>query len=666
MTMTLLSILALLVGFGFLIFVHELGHFLVAKAVGIRVTQFAIGFGPSLLTWRKGLGFRTGTTEPEYEKRIAEGADPASMSETEYRLNYLAVLGGYVKMLGQEDLDPNAQSSDPRAYNNKSISARAAVISAGVVMNVIFGLILFVIAFMAGVQFPPAVVGGVMPDTPAAETYAQNHEGEPQYRGLEIGDRVTHINGDAIRDMMELSLAVTLGRQGRAIELTVEREGYQQPLHYVMTAEPGLPDGRLSLGIAPPQDIKRVIDDSARSLASERGIVEEMGVVSIDGEPIDSYGQYRRALIGARGEPVDVTFARRRGADEPRRGGSVTVAMSAMPDMTATGLEPAVVIDAVMKRSPAEDSGIMPGDVLAAVNAVSWPTLTEVSGAIREAAAAEEVVSMTVYRDGELVSLEPIRPSRQGQIGIRMGLANEGALIARTAADSPMSQFALPRGSRVTTVEGEPVESWSQAMAIMQHAALAGQAGEAVEVQMTLTLNLPEHPQEQVTLSFSGEQASELAAASWYVPGWIQFDMLREPVVAANPWQATVLGVEKTGQFVTMTYVALLRLFEGSVKPDHLRGPVGIVDEGAKITQYGGWTYLLFFLGLISVNLAVINFLPIPIVDGGHMVFLLIEKIKGSPPSATVQAAALYLGLAFIIGVFVMVTYNDIVRLFTS
>ena len=151
-----LAVLALIVGFGFLIFVHELGHFLVAKWVGIRATQFAIGFGNAMGSWRKGIGFKAGSTENEYfkrasasltnkqtppagkddqdqpqytERQLHEAADALGLGETEYRLNWVP-LGGYVKMLGQEDMDHAATSDDPRAFNSKSISARAAVLSA--------------------------------------------------------------------------------------------------------------------------------------------------------------------------------------------------------------------------------------------------------------------------------------------------------------------------------------------------------------------------------------------------------------------------------------------------------------------------------------------------------------------------------------------------------
>src|SRR5687767_13703166 len=155
------AIAALVFGFGFVVFFHELGHFLAAKWVGIKVEPFAVGFGHALVAFRKGLGFRVGSTTKEYERTVREhaekkhsrkgdithaefsaAAEELGLGETEYRLNWMP-LGGYVKMLGQDDLNPTAQSEDPRAYNRKSIGARMFVVSAGVIMNVILAAILF-------------------------------------------------------------------------------------------------------------------------------------------------------------------------------------------------------------------------------------------------------------------------------------------------------------------------------------------------------------------------------------------------------------------------------------------------------------------------------------------------------------------------------------------
>src|SRR5690349_12499409 len=172
----------LVLGFGFVIFWHELGHFLAAKFVGIKVEQFAVGFGQALLAWRKGIGVRWGSTQREYQnwveryleenqrksranvsvtdRQMSGAAERLGLGETEYRLNWIP-LGGYVKMLGQDDLRPDAAADDPRAYNRKSVGARMLVISAGVIMNVILAAILFVCVFLIGLKAPPAWVGNL-------------------------------------------------------------------------------------------------------------------------------------------------------------------------------------------------------------------------------------------------------------------------------------------------------------------------------------------------------------------------------------------------------------------------------------------------------------------------------------------------------------------------
>ena len=126
----ILAIAGLVFGFGFVVFWHELGHFLAAKWVGIKVEQFAVGFGQAMFSWRKGMGLTVGSSGKKYEELERAGA-AAGIGETEYRLNWIP-LGGYVKMLGQDDLNPNARSDDPRSYNAKSVPARMLVVSAGV------------------------------------------------------------------------------------------------------------------------------------------------------------------------------------------------------------------------------------------------------------------------------------------------------------------------------------------------------------------------------------------------------------------------------------------------------------------------------------------------------------------------------------------------------
>ena len=122
-------------------------------------------------------------------------------------------------------------------------------------------------------------------------------------------------------------------------------------------------------------------------------------------------------------------------------------------------------------------------------------------------------------------------------------------------------------------------------------------------------------------------------------------------------------GVLETRDLILQFYVTLQRMFGGSVSASNLMGPLGIVNAGTKFA-FKGKDWLIWFLAMISANLAVVNFLPIPIVDGGLFLFLIIEKIQGRPLSRRTQEYAQVFGLLLILGVFVMVTFNDISRMF--
>ena len=121
-------------------------------------------------------------------------------------------------------------------------------------------------------------------------------------------------------------------------------------------------------------------------------------------------------------------------------------------------------------------------------------------------------------------------------------------------------------------------------------------------------------------------------------------------------------GVTETRDLLLQFYLTLQRLATGSVSATNLMGPLGIVHAGSKFALKGS-DWLIWFLAMISANLAVVNFLPIPIVDGGLFTFLIIEKIAGKPLSPRMQTVAQLVGMAIILSVFVLVTYQDISRL---
>jgi regulator of sigma E protease len=656
------SFALIVIGFGFLIFVHELGHFLVAKMVGIKTTQFAIGFGHSLLTWRKGLGFRSGTTEPEYQKLLDEGTDPATLGETEYRLNYIP-LGGYVKMLGQEDMDPTARSSDPRAFNNKSVSARFAVISAGVIMNIIFGMIFFIIAFMSGVMFPPATVGGTVPGFPAALTYADGHENDPAYMGLQIGDQITSIDGDPVSDILDVKYATILARDGANLSVKVRRDSEPDELTFTIKPKLHPAEGFFSMGIVPPLNLIvpdfKVEDDQDGLVMA--GLTKGMRITAVDGQAVDDFTAYHRAVTAARGREALVTLT------DPDSGTTLQTSVSAIPDLirqedsppSLLGLVPPVTVLAVNEDTPAHKAGIQPGDLIARIGTHAWPDEDTVRKTIKEA--SDTPIKVSVWRDGQELSLGSVAPENS-QFGFIPTHLTESLLVGRTVIDSPLDvESRILGGSKLLTVNGQAVENWTDFQLALEK--LTRESG-AVDVTLTYELNLTDRPQESVTVSLDSEQIREWSSARWTapMPQGVIVGTLRVPVVGDDPFEAAAIGFEKTQQWVINTYMTLLRLTQGTVPADKLSGPIGIVHQGTIIAE-SGWQYLFYFLGLISINLAVINFLPIPITDGGQAVFLAIEKVKGSPVSEKIQTSATLAGLVLLGCVFLFVTYNDLLRL---
>src|SRR5262249_29933777 len=127
---------------------------------------------------------------------------------------------------------------------------------------------------------------------------------------------------------------------------------------------------------------------------------------------------------------------------------------------------------------------------------------------------------------------------------------------------------------------------------------------------------------------------------------------------ADNTVDAIAMGFKDTWNNMTQIFQNLRGMVTGRISPENLGGPVTIAKVAFRIAGHDFWEFV-FFIGLISVNLAVINFLPIPVLDGGHMVFLIYEKIRGKPASEGVRIGATYAGLALILSLMVYVLYLD-------
>jgi len=139
---------------------------------------------------------------------------------------------------------------------------------------------------------------------------------------------------------------------------------------------------------------------------------------------------------------------------------------------------------------------------------------------------------------------------------------------------------------------------------------------------------------------------------------------LKRTYKASGPINAVAIGYKQTMKFVMSSYATIKAVFTGSVSAKNLMGPVGIIAFSSQIIAEREIVDYLYFLALINALIAVFNFLPLPILDGGHIVLLIIERVKGSPLSYKVQEIITYAGLIFIGGLFLYITGNDIIRVF--
>jgi regulator of sigma E protease len=228
--------------------------------------------------------------------------------------------------------------------------------------------------------------------------------------------------------------------------------------------------------------------------------------------------------------------------------------------------------------------------------------------------------------------------------------------VAEVIDKTPAQKAGIPSGSTITAINGQPARNWHDVKRLIAQA----KPGEPIKI--TANTSTGEH---EFALDLAKEAQARIAGLTYTAALINPLPMLHErvePREAPNAAVAMAWGVTETRDFVLQFYLTLHRMFQGSVSYKNMMGPVGIFNAGRQFA-YKGNDWLIWFLAMISANLAVVNFLPIPIVDGGLFTFLVIEKIQGKPLSAKTQSIAQVAGLAIILSVFLLVTYQDIARM---
>ncbi|MGY5811513.1 RIP metalloprotease RseP [Rhizobium sp. LEGMi198b] len=528
-----------------LVFVHEMGHYLVGRWSGIRIMAFSIGFGPEVA----GFTDRHGTR---------------------WKLSIIP-LGGYVRFFGDEDassktdvdqLSAMTEEERARSFAGAKLWKRAATVAAGPIANFILAIAIFAVLFgVYGRTVADPVVAVVMRGGAAAEA------------GIERGDRLVAIDGTKVTTFDEVQRYVGL-RPGRNIVLTVERDGQKRDFRIV----------------------PKLVEDT-----DQFGNKMEMGRIGI-----------------------------------------------ALVDPLVTAVEPG---------GPAAKAGVQAGDRLIAVDGNNVATYYDIARYVTDHAGKNLV--LTVERNGQTRDF-PMVPEtlnatdasgKKKDVG-SIGISPIDPLVASIAPDSPAQEAGIALGDRILSVDGRVIDSIGEVqryVASRQDKPVTlsvKRSGGTLDVQVT-----PKKTEEPD--AFGNEmEINSIGITDGQKPFKLRYE-------AYGPFQALGEGVRQTGSIVSGTFEYLGNVIGGYMKADQLGGPIRVAQLSGQMATLG-FSAVLQFAAILSVSIGLLNLMPVPVLDGGHLMFYAIEAVRGKPLGARAQDIAFRIGFAMVLSLMVFATWNDI------
>jgi regulator of sigma E protease len=661
---TLYTIAKVAVGLGLVIFIHELGHFLMAKWNGVKVEKFSIGFGPTVLGFRRG--------------------------ETDYVIAALP-LGGFVKMLGEGLEDEQNKSTDPRAYPNKSVSARMAIISAGVVMNLFLAYFCFVYYYSYPHEEQPANLGIVAAGSPAYEA------------GLRAGDEIVAIDDRRDLGWNDLLQKVLFSSEGQVLHFQVKRPGQDKLMDLDLVARREATGDRPTVGIVYSSSLEMVDLDPPAGMAKppkyapieareRQSKVDVLVAAAPAGEttsPLSGVDAYDRLLARYRDRPITHQIERRPILPSGEHGPRLDKFELTTPPTHFRTLGLRLTIDpinAVRRDSIAEAAGFRKGDRIlkvdgrADIDPIELPWICHDHAGKPMKFEVGRQAENGEYKVQTLTATPDDTPPRA-----RLIFANEPVDLAGLGLSYPIRTYVAAvepnsDAERAKIKPGDVITSMNVNLAPTKD-----KNGKLVpDPKSPITLEfkdgstswfhafaaLQERPVVYVELFLNGSKKGVTLVPknhpTWYNPDrGILFQAQIRTVPGETLAQAVRSGYDQTIKNIGMVYATFRSLAQRRVSFKHVGGPIMIFEVG-----YGaagsGLNVLVFFLGILSVNLAVLNFLPVPPLDGGQMVFLIAEKVRGRPLPDTAVLAGTYFGLFLVLCLMVFVTYQDIFRLVTG
>jgi regulator of sigma E protease len=553
------SVLYFLLLVGVLVVIHELGHFVAAKLLDVKVLRFSIGYGRPLVR--------------------------VTLRETEYQIAAFP-LGGYVRILGIEGHDKAGdepggkaghRSDARRSFASRPLWQRLVIVFAGPAANLVLPVIIYFVFFAGHSVLPAAVIGDVIDGGAAARA-----EFEP-------GNRVLEIDGKAVRYWEEIETAVR-SSPGKELHLRVSHHGkvferYLTPLEETVRNRDGTVAVQGRIGITHPPFVPLIGVIDGEGPAARAGLRTGDLIISVDGQPVRNWrdvqhhlGKFprRASLVYFRGTEVPgVPQIQLLGA------GFADLVPETQVDaklnrQTYTGLEHAEMFVArVDAGSPADSAGLRPGDLVVALDGVE--------------------VAHWVDLDQRLQA-EPNRPFK---------------LTWKRAA-----------GGKTETMAAELTQVWRKHLDDYDHTVTRLVFGARNDVDRGTGATIP-------------------------IDGRFGYALTK--------------AIGRTGETISTMVSGFFKILGGDTPGDALGGPL-MMYRVASVSGNQGWDSFLLMLALISINLGLINLLPIPMLDGGHLLVFALEAVRRRPLSTRIRERVQTAGLIVVGLITVLAVRNDIMR----
>ena len=327
-----------------------------------------------------------------------------------------------------------------------------------------------------------------------------------------------------------------------------------------------------------------------------------------------------------------------------------------------TGIAP--VVEAVEPGSVAHEVGLMRGHEIVAVDGVSTQTVSNVRFALLKRLGDTGTIDISVgsaLRDLQQTYALPIdrwlggaeAPDPTRALGLTLGIPPLQPTVASLVEDAPATRAGFEVGDTIIEVGGQAISTWSQWVDLVRAA-----PGQSLAVRVERDgqpVNLTVVPRS------SGTSGAEVGSVGMgvVIPD-IPEDRIRRQ--GRGPLEALSAAIERTFSLTVFTFESMWKMIQGLISTKNLSGPIAIAQVAAS-TAESGFTTWLSFLALLSISLGAINLLPIPVLDGGHIVFHSLEGLLGRPVPEQIQMMSYQVGLLAVFTLMVFAIYNDVARL---